>query len=157
MRVLLAFLIFTPLYLIWLLVCAVLSFIGVFIPLSNKKLQPTMVQKRQTVCRVMNEKGLLSDHEYSFETEVVASQYDEFTFSGYLVILGPVILLLKHFAFLDSFMMALIRQWMRVHSFREDAGSGSPVPRFLVSLAAFCVGIARSFGKVLYVLSWGRR
>ena len=49
------------------------------------------VKEKETICKVLNQKGLISDKEYNFETNEVAVLYDETTFRGYLFILKPII------------------------------------------------------------------
>ena len=116
----LAFLITTPFFLVWLLFCAILALIALVLPKKDILIDLDNVKQKETICKVLNYKGLISDKEYSFETNEVAILYDELTFRGYLFILKPIIITLKYTDFLDGFITYLAFKWMEVHSFKKE-------------------------------------
>ena len=90
-----AYLLSTPLFIIWLLFCGFLALLGEFLPSKKIAIDLEKVKRKETICSVLNSKKLLSDEEYSFETQDVASLYNELIFRGYLFVLSPIIFLLK--------------------------------------------------------------
>ena len=69
------FILFSPLFFIWLLFNAILAFLGVFLFFKKSPIDLDKVQKKETICAILHHKGLLSDQEYAFETNDVANQY----------------------------------------------------------------------------------
>ena len=93
---------------------------------------------------------LLSDEEYSFETNEMAAQYDKLTFRGYLFILNPIIFLLNRTNFMDKFVLYLVHKWMEIHYFKKEHNHK---PRtFFSGLAKVCVSLAGAVGQILYRL-----
>lgn len=146
----LAYLITIPLFIAWLFFCGILAFIGALLPKKYIAINLDGVIKKDTICSVLNSKGLLSHEEYSFETNDVASLYDELTFLGYLFVLNPVIFLLKNANFLDTFFMYLVNKWMEVHNFKKE--NNLKEKTFFSILAKVCVTLAGYVGQVLYRL-----
>ncbi len=145
-----AYIFVSPLYMAWLTVCVVMAIIGFLLPSKRVQLAQKKVEDSQTVCKVLNQKNLISESEYQFETEKVAAHYDELTFKGYLFVLGPLIFLLKSTSHFDSFVLFLVKRWMAVHRFlffNEDKPR-----RLYLFLTHFCVGIAFRVGVLLFNL-----
>jgi len=145
-----AYAITLPLFIIWLLFCAIIALIGVFLPKKNIAINLDNVKRKQTVCSVLNKKGLLSNEEYNFETNEVASQYEGTAFTGYLLILAPIIFLLKNTSFADSFILIIVHKWMDVHNFKKT--TGYKANKFYLGLANTCVAIAANVGQFLHLL-----
>lgn len=143
-----AFIITIPLFFIWLLFCAVIAIIGSLF--TKKKIQINLkeVKEKETICSVLNKKGLISDEEYSFETNDVAKKYDETTFLGYLFILAPVIFLLKYTSFTDKLIVNIVYKWMDVHMYKKPMTYKAN--RFYTKLADICVYIASLVGQLIY-------
>ena len=139
-----------PLFICWLLFSFVLSLIGLFLYERRIHIDLEKVKKRDTICSVLNSKKLLSDDEYAFETEDVALLYDELTFRGYLFVLSPVIFLLKHFSFTDSFVLYLVKKWMYIHKYLRQHEKRPK--SFFSALMSLCVFLAFLLGQVLYRL-----
>lgn len=140
------YLIVLPLFIIWLLFCGVIAFFGLFF---HKKFIPIDfdgVKKKDTICSVLNSKGLLSDEEYAFETKDVAGLYDELIFRGYLFVLRPIIVLLKYTNFANDFILYLVHRWMEVHNYKQKQKTNS----FFTLLFKFCVNTAGRIGQVLH-------
>ncbi len=139
---------FIPLLCIWLLFCLLIAILGALF--INKKIRIDLqrVKKRDTVCSVLYEKNLLTKDQYEFETEEVASWYDELTFKGYLFILAPVIMTIKYFSFFDGIIFYLVKKWIKVHYFQKEYKSK---PKTLFSLlTTISVRLANWVGQVLY-------
>lgn len=143
-----AYMITMPLILVWLLICAVIALIGLALPKKQLLINLENVKNKETICKVLNKKGLLSDEEYNFETNVVAPRYDQLTFCGYLFILNPVIYLLNNTYFADSFVLYLVHRWMEVHSFNRRCKQQTNT--IFSSLVKVCVYIAHAVGQVLH-------
>ena len=139
-------------YLAWLALCSLLALVGCLVPGRSAGLVTDEVEQSDTICKILHAKGLLSDREYDFETHDVAPLYDQYTFLGYQFILGPMMFLLRHLSYFDSFMDFLVRRWMRVHRYFLNRAA-SP-PQFMIFIVNICVGIAQSVGRVLGGLSW---
>jgi hypothetical protein len=138
-----------PLFILWLLFCFFLSIIGFFTTRKKITINLDNVKKRETICSVLNNKNLISDQEYRFETEDVATLYDELTFKGYLFVLKPVIFLLKHTAFSDTFILFLVKKWMYVHHFQRRYKKNPNTPFYF--LIKTCVLLAKYLGHFLYI------
>lgn len=145
-----AYIITIPLFITWLLFCAILALLGSLVIKKQIAINLYEVKKRDTICGVLNHKGLLSDEEYSFETNEVAALYDKLTFDGYLFILNPIIFLLKHTNFADKFVLYLVHKWMEVHDFKKE--NKGELKTYFSILAKFCVSIANFVGQFLYKL-----
>ena len=146
----LSYVISVPLFIIWLLFCITLALLGALIPKKLILIDLDEVKRRETICRVLNNKGLLSDEEYSFETNEVAANYDELIFHGYLFILNPIIFLLKRTSFMDRFVLYLVYKWMEIHYYKKEHNHE---PRtFFRALANVCVYFAGAVGQILYQL-----
>ena len=145
---LIAYIITIPLFITWLLFCAFLAILGGFLPKKDILINLDQVKQKDTICKILNNKGLLSDKEYSFETNEVAVLYDELTFHGYLFILNPIIFLLKYTSFLDDFISYLAYKWMALHHFKKEHKQKSKT--FFSLLASVCVLIAQATGNFLY-------
>ena len=143
-----AYLICTPLFILWLFFCGFLAFLGELLPSKKIAIDLEKVKRKETICSVLNSKKLLSDEEYSFETQDVASLYNELIFRGYLFVLSPIIFLLKHTSFADSFVLYLVHRWMDVHYFNKD--SAYTPKTFFSQLFKICVYLAGNVGQVLY-------
>ena len=143
-----AYLITTPFILAWLLFCAILALIALVLPKKDILIDLDNVKQKETICKVLNNKGLISDKEYSFETNEVAILYDELTFRGYLFILRPIIITLKYTNFLDKVMTYLAFKWMEVHSFKKEYNQDAKT--FFWLLSKISVAIARLVGTFLY-------
>ena len=146
----LAYLVTIPLFIVWLFFCAILALLGALLPKKYIAINLNAVKKKDTICSVLNNKGLLSDEKYSFETNDVAPLYDELTFLGYLFVLNPVIFLLKNVNFLDNLFIYLVSKWMKVHNFKKENNSKNRT--FFSILAKVCVTLAGYVGQVLYRL-----
>lgn len=136
-------------YLIWILFCAGLALMGLLIPKKSKQLDSDLVKSSDTICKILNRKGLLTDEEYNFETNDVAPTYDSMTFLGYRFILGPMMRVLESTTAFDGFMVFLVKQWMLVHRhklFNKTRPSG-----VYIFITIFCVSAAQSVGKVLFL------
>lgn len=147
---LLGYFIAIPLFVFWLLFCFVISLIGSLLYKKRVRIDLDRVKRRETICSVLNQKKYLSDDEYEFETVEVASLYDELTFRGYLFVLSPVIFLLKHFRFADSFVLYLVKKWMYIHKFQRE--HKKKLKSFFSALMSLCVLLAFFVGQVLYRL-----
>jgi hypothetical protein len=143
-----AYLITTPFIIIWLLFCAVLALIALVLPKKDILIDLNKVKKKETICKVLNNKGLISDKEYSFETNEVAILYDETTFRGYLFILKPIIVTLKYTNFLDGFISYLAFKWMAVHTYKKEHNREAKTLFWLLSKIS--VAIAKLVGTLLY-------
>ncbi len=143
-----AYLITTPFFIIWLLFCAVLALFALLLPKKDILIDLNKVKQKETICKVLNKKGLISDKEYSFETNEVAVLYDETTFRGYLFILKPIIISLKYTNFLDGFISYLAYEWMEVHSFKKEHNCEAKTLFGLLSKIS--VTIAKLVGTFLY-------
>jgi hypothetical protein len=141
----------TPFLLAWLLFCLLLAVVGRLLPNASKAPDLTEVVKKTTVCKVLNQKNLITDEEYEFETQSVAQFYDRLTFRGYLFVMAPFILLLRSTSFLDRFFQFLVRRWIKVHGFLIH-GQTRP-DTWLVGLAQICAQIAHRVGVVIHYLS----
>lgn len=145
-----ALIIFLPFLIIWLGVCIVFAFFGTLVPSEERQIELSEVLNVTTVCKVLNNKNLISNKEYEFETQRVAGFYSGHTFQGYLFILAPVIYFLERSNFLDSMMLWLVKRWMKVHHFILDKSCAPP--KFQILLTKICVFIAYSNGKILNLL-----
>lgn len=145
-----AYIIVVPLFAIWLLFWAVVAIVGTFLPKKQILINLDEVKSKDTICKVLNNKKLLSDKEYSFETNDVAAQYDELTFHGYLFVLNPIIFLLKYTSFMDRFVLYLVYKWMGIHYFKKE--NKQRPKTFFSGLAKVCVSLAGSVGQILYRL-----
>ena len=139
-----------PLYLVWLLVCLLLAFIGLILPRKKCSLIVGEVYKVETICRIMCNKGLLSEKEYSFETTQVAPYYDQLTFQGYIFIMKPVMAFIKRYSYLDTLMMFLVRRWMRVHGYLIQGLKRPAYPYILLTYVS--TSIARCVGRSLLLI-----
>lgn len=108
------------------------------------------VKQRETICSVLHKKNLLTTSEYEFETVDVASWYDELTFRGYLFVLAPVIFLLKYFSFADSFVLYVVKKWIKIHYYQKKYNTKPNT--FFSFLMSFCILLANLLGQVLYRL-----
>lgn len=142
-----AYTITLPLFITWLFFCAIIALIGSFLPKKKITINLKEVKKEETICSVLNKKGLLSNEEYNFETNEVASLYQRTAFTGYLLILAPIIFLLKNTSFADSFVLFIVHKWMDVHSFKKP--TTYKANKFYSSLAKTCVLIADKVGQFL--------
>ncbi len=147
-KIIILYIITLPLFITWLFFCLSIGLIGFFLSKKNLKIDLDAVKKTDTICSVLNSKGLLSDEEYSFETNDVASFYDEATFSGYLFVLNPIIYLLKTTNFADSFVLFVVNKWMLIHHY-EIKHKNKP-NTFFSNLAKSCIAIAGYIGQVSY-------
>lgn len=136
-----------PFLVLWLLFCSLLALLGWVLPAKILKLNSDEVEASLTVCKILNEKGLISDDEYGFETQKVARLYDQLTFKGYLFIMNPVIAIMKGAQFLDAFVLWLVKRWMNVH--RHFLGGNQNPPAFHVMLTRLCTHLAFYLGKTL--------
>jgi len=143
-----AFLLTTPFFLAWLLFCAILAILALVLPKKEILIDLDNVKQKETICKILNKKGLISDKEYSFETNEVAVLYDELTFRGYLFILRPIIITLKYTNFLDKVMTYLAFKWMEVHSFKKEHNKEAKT--FFWLLSKISVAIAKLVGTFLY-------
>ena len=140
------FIIFLPIVILWFLFCFILSIGGLFIPQTDfSKVEGA--DKKETVCKSLNKKGLLTNKEYSFETDHVATQYDKITFDGYFFIMKPIIFSLNNFNFLDQTMLWFVRKWMSVQKFLIYQ-EGKP-KKIYILITYFCVLIAKNVGLVI--------
>ena len=139
-----------PLFIIWLLICFLISLIGLILFKKKIEINLDRVKKRETICSVLKDKKFLSEEEYEFETVDVASQYDELTFRGYLFVLKPIIFLLKNSSFTDEFVFYIVKKWMKLHEYKREQNS---MPKsFFSLLMKLCVVLAGYVGQVLYRL-----
>lgn len=146
----LIYLIIIPLILIWLVLCGILAIAAIFVHKKQKPINLNKVHKKETVCKVLNNKNLISNKAYDYEANEVASRYDDITFQGYLLILSPVIFLLKYTNYIDTFMLYLVRKWMQIHNFEEqDKKNENRVFKILCRLS---VKIAWQVGQVVNIL-----
>ena len=143
-----AYLITTPFFIIWLLFCAVLALFALLLPKKNILIDLKKVKEKETICKVLNQKGLISDKEYNFETNEVAVLYDETTFRGYLFILKPIIFTLKYTNFLEGFLSYLAYKWMAVHTYKKEHNREAKT--FFWFLSKLSVSIAKLVGNFLY-------
>ena len=145
-----AYIISVPLFIMWLLFCLILAILGTLIPKKLILINLDEVKSKDTICSVLYKKGLLSDEEYSFETNEVASNYDELIFHGYLFVLNPIIFLLKNTSFTDRFVLYLVYKWMEIHYYKKQYNHE---PRtFFRAFANICVYFAGAIGQILYRL-----
>ena len=142
-----AYLITTPFFIIWLLFCAILALFALVLPKKDILIDLKKVKEKETICKVLNKKGLISDKEYSFETNEVAVLYDETTFRGYLFILKPIIFTLKYANFLDGFLLYLAYKWMEVHTYKKEHNREAKT--FFWLLSKVSVSIAKLVGTFL--------
>jgi hypothetical protein len=149
--ILVPWMIFLPLLIVWLSLCIVLALLGIILPRRPSPVQLDFVRESQTVCKILNHKGLISDDEYYFEHEIVAPRYSQAVFSGYLFIVGPVRGFLKNFYFLDSFFVFLVKRWMGVQHYFLKQNQRPPTWQLLVTqLALF---IADGVGRVVLLFT----
>ncbi len=146
----LAYLLLVPLYILWLLICLGFAVFGFVFPNKRFRLDLDEVDRRTTVCKVLNQKGLISQKEYEFETQNVAAYYDEQTFTGYLFIMKPVIFALQMTSYFDSFFVFLVKKWIAVHRFLFF--QIEKPKQFYIRLAAVCVALAHGVGVCLHHL-----
>lgn len=144
----LAYIICIPLFIAWLIFCAGIATIGIFISKKHILINLDRVKKKETICQVLNTKGLISNKEYSFETDEVAPLYDELTFRGYLFVLNPIIFLLKHTDFTNTFVVFLVNKWMNIHHFQNQYKKDPNT--YFSAFAKLCVVLAGNVGQVLY-------
>ncbi len=144
----LAYLFLVPLYIPWLLICLGFACFGFFFPSKRGRLDLEEVDRRTTVCKVLSQKGLITQQEYEFETQKVAAYYDEQTFSGYLFIMKPVIYALQMTTYFDSFLLFLVKKWIAVHRFMFYQIEKPKL--FYIRLAAVCVALAHGVGVCLH-------
>lgn len=143
-----AYILYTPLVILWLLLCFLISLIGMLLIKKRVIIDLDKVKNRETICSVLNKKNLITDEEYEFETVDVASLYDELTFRGYLFVLNPIIYLLKKYTFADKFILYIVKKWMHLHHF-ENKNNKKPKTFFSI-LMQTCVILAGYVGQVLY-------
>lgn len=143
-----AYIISTPFFITWLLFCAILALLGAFLPKKNILINLKQVKQKETICKVLNNKGLINDEEYRFETNEVAILYDELTFKGYLFILKPIIIMLKYTNFLDVFISYLAFKWMEIHQYKKQHKKEAKT--FFSLLSNTSVAIAQATGNFLY-------
>lgn len=143
----------------WLVVCILLAALSLIIPRRSKEIDLSEVKNKNTICRYLNEKGRLTDEEYSFETENVASFYDYFTFKGYLFIVSPLLFLMKVLSRFEDLMLWLVYQWIKAHKkiFSELNihthtlnDKLEPVPTYTTVITYICVRIAQGVGVTLH-------
>jgi len=144
-----AYILTLPFLTLWLLFCFIISLIGSLLYKKRIHIDLDRVKKRETICSVLTTKKLLSKEEYEFETVQVASLYDELTFRGYLFVLAPVIFLLKHFSFADSFVLYLVHKWMHIHH-HQRIHNQKP-KSFFSYLMSICVLLSFFVGQVVCV------
>jgi hypothetical protein len=143
-----AYLITIPIFVCWLLFCLVLAFFGVFVSRKQIIINLNEVHDQDTICKVLNAKGVLSDEAYNFEINIVAAKYDELTFIGYIFILNPIIFLLKRTTFMDHFIGYLVHKWMEIHYFNKEKNYKPGIA--FSSIAQSCVYFAGVLGQFLH-------
>ena len=147
---LIAYILTIPLFIIWLLFCAFLAFLGLLLFKKQIVIDIQKVKDKETICSVLNKKALLSDEEYDFETNDVANLYDDLIFRGYLFVLAPIIFLLKYTNFANSFILYLVHKWMQMHKYKKVYKKEPKT--FFSTLMNICVRIAGLIGQFLYRL-----
>ncbi len=143
----------------WLLLCSVLALISFFLPRQKKEIDLLEVKNKNTICRYLNERGRLTDEEYSFETENVAAHYDDITFKGYLFIVSPLLLFMKILSQFEDLMLWLVYQWIKAHkkifselNIQSFDDKVEQVPRYISIITFICVRIAQGVGVTIHSL-----
>ena len=131
----------------WLLICGALSILGLLLPFKSISLETSDVEMEKTVCKILNEKKILSDEDYTFETYFVAKEYDQFTFKGYAFIFAPILKVLENSKLIDNGLYYLVQKWIQVHKFWIFNNSKPKL--ILRTITSVCVTIAWSLGKFL--------
>lgn len=143
-----AYIIIIPLFTTWLLFCVLLALLGSILPKKDISINLNEVEEEETICKVLNRKGLMSDEDYSFEINEVAIMYDETTFKGYLFILNPIIFIFNQTNFMDNFIAFLAHKWMEIHHFEKTHKQEAKT--FFSLIANTSVSIAKGTGNFLY-------
>jgi hypothetical protein len=138
----------------WLLLCAVIALFSTLMPHFSQKIDLVEVRKRITVCKLLNQKGLISDSQYDFETTAVASQYDQVTFRGYLFICRPIIYIMQNSHWMDAFMNYMVQRWLLVHEFFLNSKARPSM--IYLTITHLCIFLARGVGRALFFLRGAR-
>jgi hypothetical protein len=134
-------------YLSWLLLCLLLSLIGILLPQKSKPISVDYLLNQDTICRILNSKGLLTDEEYNFEHQVVAPYYNDITFSGYLFIVKPFVYELKKSNRFDKIFQFLVHNWISAH--KKKNNEKVEVSFFIIIVVKISTQIAYSSGKTI--------
>jgi hypothetical protein len=130
-------------------ICFLLALIGIFIKeKKDEQLKTDEVQDSITICRLLFERSKLTEQEYAFETEQVATAYNASAFTGYKFMAAPIISVVKRKSFLDHSLVFLVRRWIKVHRYFFENKNQKP-PRFHILFTQSCIFIAKGTGKTL--------
>ena len=137
-------------FILWILTLLSISVFGCFFPLKRQTLQSNEVDDHDTICSTLQEKGLISEKDYNFESQVVAPLYDRYTFSGYLTIISPLLFVMKRTDYMDSVSLFFVRHWISDHERRTTHEKNFSY--FYRALFKICTFLAAGLGKLLHAV-----
>ncbi len=81
---------------------------------------------RESICKIIYDKGLLLDSEYFFERDVVAKRFfTKRVMVGYFVLFDPLIKFIKKHTIIDKMLAYIVRKWIK-HCMWVIEGRGKP-------------------------------
>ncbi len=139
---------FLVFYILWLCFFSLIGLISYFVLFWKKDHESIDVTQFDTICKVLNDKNILSDEDYLFETTFVASSYSAETFMGYKLIVTPWVYFLKRHTSLDRFTLYLVCKWIAFQKRRLDQVRQFS---FFSGLASTATLIACGVGKLSFL------
>lgn len=98
----------------------------------------------RSICGVLHDKGVLSSEHYQYEVDVVAPDYDDCTYQGYVLIVWPIVKIIESVSALDTLVHQVVMFWIRLQK-RKNEKQG-----FLNGMMNVCTGISRYVGVFLF-------
>ena len=131
----------------WIVFSGLLALLGLWLKGCDSKVTKHKARSATTVCGVLYEKGYLSLDEYFFETDVVATQFSEDVFEGYLFVVRPITFILQRFGLLDNMVWSVVQRWILVQ--KDKINNTNFAFQLEHKLADVGVTIARNIGCFL--------